>query len=104
MTVANHHQALALANTIRLARAKRKHEIRALDKREGLLQAARCIEDPPRECQKMLPAELLGTIHRWGNWQAERALRVCKVNLGTTIGGLTDRQRLALSLYLRSRA
>lgn len=89
MSAKNWEQALALANDVRLKRAKIKREIKVGKRDIGL-----CLELP--EVQNMLVQELLIAQPRWGLARANRLMLKMGVGQLKKVGSLSKRQKQML--------
>jgi hypothetical protein len=87
--------ALAKANTTRLARVDLKRRIKA----GAPLRLV--ILDPAPEFRAMKVTDLLNAQRRWGNLRSRRVLGSVGLSETTTLGALTMRQRLGLTAALR---
>lgn len=94
-----HMQALARANTVRLARAELKRSIG-----RGELDVAEVIRDTPWETESMTLAELLTSQRRWGRTRARKLLQALALSENKRIGTLTPRQRALLTSALSPRS
>ena len=92
---AQHMQALARANRVRLARAELKRQVA-----EGELSVAEVVLGRPWEAESMAIADLLMSQHRWGRTRCRRFLGSIPMSETKTIGSMTDRQRHALAARL----
>ena len=92
---AQHMQALARANRVRLARAELKRQVA-----EGELSVADVVLSCPWEAHSMAIADLLMSQHRWGRTRCRRFLGAIPMSETKTIGSMTDRQRRALAARL----
>lgn len=95
---AQYMAALDRANVVRLYRAQVKRDIRA-----GRARITDLIADPDERLLAMPVYELLMSMHRVGHTKVQRLLTECGISMSKTIGGMTDRQRGALTLTLRRR-
>ena len=96
---AQHMQALAQANKVRLARAELKRQVGV-----GELSVADVVLECPWEAESMAIADLLMSQHRWGRTRCRRFLASIPMSETKTIGSMTDRQREALATQLESPA
>jgi hypothetical protein len=92
---AQHMQALARANRVRLARAELKRLVA-----EGELSVADVVLSCPWEAESMAIADLLMSQHRWGRTRCRRFLGAIPMSETKTVGSMTDRQRNALAARL----
>ena len=92
-----HMQALERANAVRLARADLKRRVA-----EGDLSAADVVLESPWEARSMTIADLLTSQCRWGSTRCRRFLQSVPMSEQKTIGSMTERQREALAVQLRS--
>jgi len=92
---AQHMQALARANRVRLARAELKRQVG-----DGELSVADVVLACPWEAQSMAIADLLMSQHRWGRTRCRRFLGAIPMSETKTIGSMTERQRHALAARL----
>jgi hypothetical protein len=83
--------ALERANEIRIARARLKRDLKA-----GHTQIHGLLLDPPEWLQTAKVFDLLLAVPKYGRVKVNRILTRCRVSPSKTIGGLSDRQRLAL--------
>jgi hypothetical protein len=95
-----HMEALELANRIRLGRAQRKREIKRLPRARSIQLAVGYALDPPAELQTMTAYDLVRSCRQLGRKNADRMMVRCQISEARTLGGLTDRQRHALSAAL----
>lgn len=93
-----HLLALKKANSIRLARAKLKHDVAA-----GEVLASTVLMEGPWEAESMTVAELLMSQTRWGRTRTRRVLLAADLPELKTIGSLTDRQRMLLAGILEKK-
>jgi len=96
---AQHLQALARANRVRLARAELKRSIA-----RGDVEAADIVRDCPWETESMTLSELLTSQRRWGRTRARKFLLGLALSENKRLGTLTSRQRLVLAESLRERS
>jgi hypothetical protein len=94
-----HMQALQQANAVRLARADLKRRVA-----EGNLSVADVVLESPWEARSMTIADLLTSQCRWGSTRCRRFLQSVPMSEQKTIGSMTERQRQALALQLRSQS
>jgi hypothetical protein len=92
---AQHMQALARANRVRLARAELKRQVA-----DGELSVADVVLTCPWEADSMAIADLLMSQHRWGRTRCRRFLGAVPMSETKTIGSMTERQRNALAARL----
>lgn len=90
-SLAQQMEALALANEIRMSRARLKRDISA-----GRVRARDVLEHPPGWAATMKVHPLLLAIPKLGRVKVNRILGDCRVSPSKTLGGLSDRQRSAL--------
>jgi hypothetical protein len=83
--------ALGLANEIRRGRARLKRELAA-----GTLSIVEVLADPPVHAETAKVRQLLIALPHVGPLKANRLLLHCRIADGTTVAGLSDRQRAAL--------
>lgn len=105
MTSQQQEEALARANTIRLAQAAFRREVAAMPRLEGMGVVAAALEDPDEIIGAMRLGFVLAAPRRCSPGTAERLLRV--VGVGSSdrrVRELTQRQRKLLSVALRSPA
>lgn len=88
--------ALRHANQVRLARARLKHAIRDGDHDLAVL----LVRDPTPVVASMKVEDLLLVVPKLGPVKVTRLLHRCAVARSKTLGGLTHRQRDALSREL----
>lgn len=87
--------ALARANEVRVHRAQIKRAVKA-----GRICVVDLLVDPSGlETMKIL--ELMLAVPGYARVKANKALRQCEVSPSKTLGGLTDRQRLAVAGWVR---
>ena len=84
-------QALARANEVRLARARLKREVGALER-----SAIDVVRDVPWEAQTMPIGELLCSQRRWGRARSRKLLMSIHLSEAKPLGSLTPRQRRLL--------
>jgi len=92
---AQHLQALAHANRVRLARADMKRRIAA-----GDLGAAEVILGCPWEAESMSVSDVLMSQKRWGRARCRRLLDTVAIPENKRVGTLTERQRALLAARL----
>lgn len=90
--------ALSYANEIRILRASLKRNLK-----DGSASVLRVLTDPAQEFHSMKLRALLLALPKWGPTKAGAAMRVCSIAYPKTVGGLSDRQRADLSVYLTER-
>lgn len=96
--VPQHLEALARANSVRVARAALKRSINA-----GSKSAADVLEECPAEAASMTIAELLCSQRGWGNKRTSTLLRRLAVSETRELSRLSARQRRELALLLSAR-
>jgi hypothetical protein len=84
-------EALRRANEIRSLRAQLKRDLK-----EGNVQIASVISDPPEYVQTAKVFDMLIAVPKYGKVKATRFLNHCRISQGKTIGGLSERQRSEL--------
>jgi hypothetical protein len=82
--------ALAAANTVRLARANAFREVKA-----GTLDLADAFNHP--SLQSCTVSRVVASQHRWGPARASKLLTRLRIHPGTRVGKLTDLQKRKLS-------
>ncbi len=87
--------ALRRANEIRSLRAQLKRDLK-----EGNIQIAAVISNPPEFVQTAKVFDILIAVPKYGKVKATRFLVHCKISQGKTIGGLSERQRAELVALL----
>jgi len=92
---AQHLQALAHANRVRLARAEMKRRIAA-----GDLSADDVILRCPWEAESMSVSDVLMSQKRWGRARCRRLLDTVAIPENKRVGTLTQRQRSLLATRL----
>jgi hypothetical protein len=92
------HQALKLANAVRIDRARLKRRIKA-----GEITAAQVILDPPSAALGWAVVDVLVAQRQWGAVKARRLLRSVEIGEHRAVGSLTNRQRTDLAGRLRQR-
>jgi hypothetical protein len=92
---AQHMQALAMANRVRLARATLKRRVGA-----GDLTATEVIVRCPWEAESMPIMDLLMSQRRWGRTRCRKFLTSIQMSETKSIGSLTERQRRTLAALL----
>lgn len=90
--------ALASANDIRIFRAKLKRELK-----EGHKDICALIENPPEKIKTMKVFDLLLSVPKLGRVKVNKMLNVCRLSSSKTVGGMSDRQRNELLVFLRRR-
>lgn len=94
--------ALRYADTIRQARSAIRRKVRgARSRSEAWAIAADVIDDTPDDLQSMAVIQLLSSCRQTGSHAAHRLLTRAGIYELRTLGGLTDRQRSALTIQLR---
>ncbi len=96
---AQHMQALARANRVRLARAELKRQVA-----DGELTASEVITECPWEAESMAVADLLASQRRWGRTRCRKFLASIPMSETKTIGSMTERQRRTLAALLEAKA
>lgn len=91
--------ALARANEIRTRRAQLKRDIKA-----GRIDLPPLILDPPPYLLTARLVELVEAVPSFGRTKAARAVMVSGIATTKTLGGLSDRQRKAITSLLREQA
>lgn len=84
-------EALRRANEIRSLRAQLKRDLK-----DGNIQIASVISDPPEFVQTAKVFDMLIAVPKYGKVKATRFLNHCRIAQGKTIGGLSERQRSEL--------
>jgi hypothetical protein len=97
--IPQHMQALARANSVRLARAEIKRRVGG-----GDISAAEVISECASEVESMTLAELLNAQRRWGRTRVRRFLYLLQLSENKRIGTLTSRQRAMLCTELAAKA
>jgi hypothetical protein len=92
---AQHLQALARANEVRLARAELKRQVA-----DGEISAAHVILECPWEAASMTVSDLLTSQRRWGSTRCRKLLASIPMSENKAIGSMTERQRQALARLL----
>lgn len=92
--------ALRRANEVRSERGRFKKQLRAMSPEAAALKAAEMVGAPPWWMESMTALALLLSIPRVGRVRAVRALKTNAVSASKTLGGLSQRQQLALIDYL----
>jgi hypothetical protein len=93
-TLQQRQDALAVANRIRVHRARLKEDIK--EGRVSVRQVRQMIHEPGVMVESMKVGELLGALPKFGPVKVNRMLRVCEIAPSKSLGGLTRRQRNAL--------
>lgn len=88
--------ALARANDVRSARASFKRMLRFEPQR-----ALEVLRDPPPEFEAMKVWDVLIALPKVGRVKVNKALNATKVSPSKTVGGLSQRQRHELLMWLR---
>jgi hypothetical protein len=88
--------ALALANRIRVYRAKTKREIK-----RGEKSIASYLRSTPAEMESMKVLDLLLAAPKVGRVKAMKAINYARISPSKTLGGLSTRQRSELLAMLR---
>lgn len=88
--------ALKKANEIRTRRAALKRDLRA-----GRQKIHALLLDPPDFLLTAKVADLLLQVPKYGRVKVQRALNHCRISPSKTIGGLSERQRNELVMYMR---
>lgn len=88
-------EALQRANVIRTQRASLKRDLEA-----GRTSLARVLIAPPEYAEAAKVAVLLLSVPKVGRVKANKALTVCRIAPGKTVGGLSERQRAELVGWL----
>lgn len=83
--------ALERANTIRTQRSQLKRDIKA-----GRVRSRDILLHPPVWARQMKIIDLLLATPKWGRQKATKALAQTATSPAKTLGGLSDRQRMAL--------
>src|SRR3954465_10061896 len=96
---AQHLQALARANEVRLARAELKRQVA-----DGEISAAHVILESPWEAESMTVADLLTSQRRWGTTRRRNRRQAIPMSENKTVGSMTERQRQALAALLEDTA
>lgn len=104
MAVAQHMMALQFGNDRRLKRAQFRRDLKAMGRVNGSHHLADVLDDPPVFLHSMTAHALLASIYKVGRLNASRWLREARVSESTTVGGLTERQTMALQRLLRRAA
>lgn len=90
--------ALEKANRIRSQRARLKVDIKA-----GDVSPVALVCDPPEYALTMKAMDALLAVPKWGQVKVLTTMRRSEVSASKTLGGLSTRQRLALSVALGAR-
>ena len=100
-------EALQRANAVRTGRRLLREELHAMGRPQAAARIAELVQTPPVFLSSMLVWELLRGL--WGGKalstrqagrKAQRLMRACGVDPWATVGGLSERQRLALASRL----
>jgi hypothetical protein len=89
-------EALKRANEIRSRRAGLKRDLKA-----GRVKVHGLLLDPPDYLQTAKVFDLLLAVPKYGRVKVNRLLNHCRISPSKTLGGLSQRQRNELVLYLR---
>jgi len=95
-SLAQRMAALRRANDIRTRRAELKRQIKA-----GNKDTSRLITDPPEYVETMKVWDLLIATPKYGRVKVNRVLTQSRISPSKTVGGLSERQRVALAGVLR---
>ena len=101
-SLAQRQHALERANIIRLGRAQWKRDLRLLTRTDASDEVARILDEPPAIMRSMRVEDLLLAIPRIGGAKVDRIMWRAGVSPRKRVGGLSARQRKALSAVLRS--
>lgn len=95
--------ALHRANTVRLERASDHRRVKAMARADGLLWVAETILQPAPHMQNAEVRDVLQWPRRQGQFLADQMLKRLQIaqRHETTLGELTERQRIALYDVLR---
>jgi guanylate kinase len=93
--------ALEQANIIRLGRAQWKRDTKQLTRENASSEVARILDNPPEIMGSMRVEDLLLAIPRIGTRKVDRLLFMAGISPRKRVGGLSSRQREALSAVLR---
>ncbi|HWB68702.1 MAG TPA: hypothetical protein VG518_01870 [Solirubrobacterales bacterium] len=93
-----HMQALARANSVRLARAELKRAIA-----RGDMDASEVVQECPWETESMTIAELLTSQPRWGRTRVRKFLLPLSLSENKRLGTFTSRQRMLLAAELSAK-
>lgn len=102
--VTQQQEALARANTIRLAQAAFRREVAAMPRLEGMGVVAAALEDPDETVGRMRLLPLLGAVRGVTPGLADGVAAHAGVVGDRRVGELTERQRRVLAVALRSPA
>lgn len=94
--------ALEQANRVRSYRARLKRDIKAGRLSEEQLDDL--VANPPDHLLSMRVTDFLLALPWVGESRVDRCLVLCQASRSRSLGGLSDRQRLALRSWLRRRA
>lgn len=86
-------EALRRANEVRTRRARLKKDVKA-----GEVDPGSVLDDPAYATMKLI--DLLLAVPKVGRTKANRVLVMNRISPSKTLGGLSDRQRGALRLWL----
>lgn len=92
------HEALDIAREVKAKRAKLKQQIR--DRRRNPINI---LKDPPDYAERMKIDKFLAAVPGLGKNKVYRLLRVCETSPHTTLGDLSDRQRLVISRGIKEK-
>lgn len=87
--------ALQRANRIRTYRKEMKADLRA-----GRVKLLDVLLEPPEEVETMKVFDLLIAAPKHGRVKANKALMGCRISPSKTVGGLSQRQRTELVVFL----
>ncbi|MDP9188542.1 MAG: hypothetical protein M3O25_04765 [Actinomycetota bacterium] len=96
---AQHMQALARANEVRLARAALKREIAA-----GSHSVLEVVLECPWQVRSMSVSELLSAQRRWGKARSRKLIQSAGLKETKELGSMTERQRRVLVHALEAKA
>jgi hypothetical protein len=102
-SLAQRFTALERANEIRIGRAALKDDIRALSYEDARHRVADLILRPPTFLLTMRVEELMLAMPRFGDVKVHKVMWAQQISPRKRIGGMTLRQREALSNVLRVR-
>ncbi len=88
-------EALRRANDVRMKRAQLKRDLK-----DGAIDIADVLKDPPEHVLTAKVFDLLLAVPRCGRVKATRYLQTCRVSASKTVGGLSERQRAELVALL----
>lgn len=88
--------ALVEANSIRTYRANLKRDIKA-----GRVLATEVLLEPTEQLATMKVFDLLLAVPKLGRVKTNRITTQCRISPSKTIGGLSERQRGEIVMYLR---